>query len=159
VDNKANILLAVEGVLLGSLTYAVNEIFLTQSASTINTYGYIILGGAFILFTIIALLLIHAIRPAKYFFGLKVPFKKMKVDNYVMWYDKDFPSTADKYINIIKKLNVDSIKNNYYKQHFISLQLVRNKYTPYMWATLGMKLLVIWTFVGVLLLVVLKFHG
>lgn len=157
VDNKASILFAVVGVLLGSLTYAVKEIFLVDSIYQIKSYGYIVLGGAYLLFTIVALLLIQTIRPAKRFFSLKVLTQKMNVGNYVMWFDGEFPFTPENYLERIQQLDDEAIKKNYYKQHFVSLQLVRNKYIPYTWATIGMKLLIIWSFVGILLLATLKY--
>lgn len=159
VDNKANIMLAVEGVLLGSLTYVVNEFFLKGSSHSLAIWSCIVLVAAFVLFTATASLLLQAIRPARLFFGLKVPFTKMPLEKYVMWYSPEFPSTPEDYTKIIDSLDSTDIKKNYYKQHFISLQLVRYKYRAYALATSGLKALVVWIFVGIALLTLLKLKG
>lgn len=158
VDNKADILLAVQGVLIGSLTYAVNEIFITHQSSTINTVSYIFLAVSFFLFTVVALLLLQTIRPSRKFFGLNVPFTEMQINNYVMWPKHNFPSAPENYISTLEGFNDSSIRQNYFKLHFTTLQLVRNKYRPYRWATLAMKISVVWIFLGVIVLSLLKMN-
>ena len=88
--------------------------------------------------------------------GLGIPFKNMKVENYVMWFDDKFPTTPDNYSNKINTLDLSKIKGNYEKVHFITLQLIRNKYRVYRWAAIGMKLLVLWSAVGITVLAFLK---
>ncbi len=158
LDNKAGILLAVQGVLIGSVTYAINEIFVSETASSVNTISFIILAVSFALFSVIAVLLLQTIRPAKHYFGFSVGLKEMKIDNYVMWPNSDFPSTPEDYLKTIKALGKSDIGRNYYKLHFNTLQLVRKKYGPYRWATLGMKLLVGWQFIGIVILSVMKLN-
>ena len=157
IDNKASILIAAQGVFLALLTYLIKEVFLTTDHACINVASYIVLGGAFILFIATVLLLLQTIRPAKKIFELSIPFKKMEVENYIMWFDDDkFPTTSQDYRNKISTLDLSKIKGNYEKVHFITLQLVRNKYRFYKWAALGMKLLVLWSGIGITVLIFLK---
>ena len=160
VDNKASILIAVLGVFFALLTYIIKEIFLTTYQSNINVVGYIVLGGAFIIFILSVLLLLQTIRPSKMIFGLDIPIKKMKVENYIMWFYDDeydeFPTTSDNYRDKINALDLSKIKENYEKVHFITLQLVRNKYRFYRWAAVGMKLLVLWSAICIIVLAFLK---
>lgn len=156
VDNKASILIAAQGVFFGLLTYIVKEVFWTKNPSSINAVSYVVLGGAFVIFIVTVLLLLQTIRPTKKFFGLRVPFTRMEIENYVMWPDDEFPTTPEDYENKVNKLDSLKIKENYEKVHFITLQLVRNKYRVYGWAVVGIKLLVLWTAVGVTILTFLK---
>ena len=144
VDNKASILIAFQGVFFGLLVYTIKELFLTTYQSNINTASYAVLGGAFIIFILTVLLLLQTIRPTKMFLGLRVPFDSMKIEDSVMWFGDKFPTTSDNYDNKINTLNISKIKGNYKKTHFITLQLLRNKYMFYGWAVIGMKLLVLW---------------
>jgi len=157
IDNKASILIAVQGVFLGVLTYIIKEVFLTTYQSSINVVSYVVLGGAFVIFIVTVVLLLQTIRPSKMILGLNIPFKKMAVENYIMWFDGDkFPTNPDDYRNKINTLDLSKIRGNYEKVHFTTLQLVRNKYRFYRWAVVGMKLLVLWSAVGVAALVFLK---
>jgi hypothetical protein len=156
VDNKASILIAVQGVFFALLTYIIKEVFLTTYQSSINVVSYVVLGGAFVIFILTVLLLLQTIRPSKMIFGLSVPFEKMEVENYVMWFDDKFPTTPDNYSNKINTLDLSRIKENYEKVHFITLQLVRNKYGFYRWAAVGMKLLVLWSAIGITVIAFLK---
>ena len=156
VDNKASILIAVQGVFFALLTYIIKEVFLTTYQSSINVVSYVVLGGAFVIFILTVLLLLQTIRPSKMVFGLRVPFENMEVENYVMWFDDKFPTTPDNYSNKINTLDLSRIKENYEKVHFITLQLVRNKYGFYRWAAVGMKLLVLWSAIGITVIAFLK---
>jgi len=158
VDNKASILIAVQGIFFGLLTYIIKKVFLTTYQSCINIVSYVVLGGAFVIFIPTVSLLLQTIRPSKKFFGLKVPFKDRdkKEENYVMWPTKKFPTTLDNYINKIDTFDLLKIKENYEKGHFITLQLVRNKYKFYRWAVVGMKILVLWSAIGITVIAFLK---
>jgi hypothetical protein len=157
IDNRASILIAVQGIFFALLTYIIKEVFLTTYQSNIDVAIYVVLGGAFVIFILTVLLLLQTIRPSKMFVGLSASFNKMEVENYVMWFDDDkFPTTPDNYSNKINTLDLSKIKGNYEKAHFIALQLVRNKYRFYRWAVLGMKLLVLWSAIGITILAFLK---
>ena len=156
VDNKASILITFQGVFFGLLVYIIKDVFLTTHQSNINTTSYIVLGGAFVVFILTVLLLLQTIRPTKMIIGLHVPFVDMEIKDYVMWFGDDFPTTPDNYNNKIDTLNELKIKENYKKVHFITLQLVKNKYMFYGWAVRGMKLLVLWSAIGITILVLLK---
>ncbi len=157
VDNKASILIAVQGVFFALLTYIIKEVFLTMYQSNINVASYIVLGGAFVIFIMTVLLLLQTIRPSKWIVRLGIPFENMEVENYIMWFnDNKFPTTPGDYRNKISTLDLSKIKGNYERVHFITLQLVRNKYRFYRWAALGMKLLVLWSAIGITVLVFMK---
>jgi hypothetical protein len=156
VDNKASVLIAVQGVFFASLTYIIKEIFLTGSQSCVNVVSYVVLGGAFVIFVLTVLLLLQTIRPSRRFLGLCVPFANMEVENYVMWFDDEFPTDPGDYSNKISELDISKIRGNYEKVHFITLQLIRNKYGFYRWAAVGMKLLVLWGAIGIAVLAFLK---
>ena len=158
VDNKASILIAVQGIFFALLTYIIKEVFLTTYQSCINVVSYVVLGGAFVIFIPTVLLLLQTIRPSKKFFGLNVPVKDRdkKEENYVMWPSKKFPTTLDNYINKIDTFDPSKIKENYEIGHFITLQLVRNKYKFYRWAVVGMKILVLWSAIGITIIAFLK---
>ena len=153
VDNKASILIAFQGVFFGLLVYIIKDVFLTTHQSNINTTSYIVLGGAFVVFILTVLLLLETIRPTKMIIRLRVPFVDMEIKDYVMWFGDKFPTTPDNYNNKIDTLNILKIKENYKKVHFITLQLVKNKYMFYGWAVIGMKLLVLWSAIGITILV------
>ena len=154
LDNKASILIAVQGVFFAVLTYIIKGEFLT----TIIVGSYVVLGVAFIIFILTVLLLLKTIRPSKYWgFGLEIPFDKLEVENYIIWFDDNkFSTTLDNYHDKVSTLDLSKIQGNYEKVHFITLQLVRNKYRFYRWAALGMKLLVLWSVLGITGLVFLK---
>ena len=156
VDNKASILITFQGVFFGLLVYIIKDVFLTTHQSNINTASYIVLGGAFVVFILTVLLLLQTIRPTKMIIGLRVPFVDMEIKDYVMWFGDEFPTTPDNYNNKIDTLNELKIKENYKKVHFITLQLVKNKYMFYGWAVRGMKLLVLWSAIGITILALLK---
>lgn len=156
VDNKASILITFQGVFFGLLVYIIKDVFLTTHQSNINTASYIVLGGAFVVFILTVLLLLQTIRPTKMIIGLRVPFVDMEIKDYVMWFGDEFPTTPDNYNNKIDTLNELKIKENYKKVHFIILQLVKNKYMFYGWAVRGMKLLVLWSAIGITILALLK---
>ena len=156
VDNKASILITFQGVFFGLLVYIIKDVFLTTHQSNINTASYIVLGGAFVVFILTVLLLLETIRPTKMIIRLRVPFVDMEIKDYVMWFGDKFPTTPDNYNNKIDTLNILKIKENYKKVHFITLQLVKNKYMFYGWAVIGMKLLVLWSAIGITILALLK---
>jgi len=158
VDNKASILIGVQGLYFGVLTYIVSEFFLTTCQSSVRVASYVVLGIAFAVFVATMLLLLLTIRPARWILGPNVPFVRMEVKNYVIWFDNDFPTTPDSYSRRIDALDLLQIRRNYEKVHFISLQLVRNKYRFYRWAAVGMKLLVLCSAVGMVVLVALKWR-
>ena len=157
IDNKASILIAVQGVFFAVLTYIIKEVFLTTHQLNINVGSYVVLGGAFVIFILTVLLLLQTIRPSKMIVRLDIPFNKMEVENYIMWFDGNkFPATPDSYRSKISTLDLSKIKGNYEKVHFTTLQLLRNKYRFYRWAALGMKLLVLWSAIGITVLVFMK---
>lgn len=114
------------------------------------------LGGAFVVFILTVLLLLQTIRPTKMIIGLRIPFVDMEIKDFVMWFGDEFPTTPDNYNNKIDTLNILKIKENYKKVHFITLQFVKNKYMFYGWAVIGMKLLVLWSAIGITILAFLK---
>lgn len=159
LDTKADILIASVGVILAAFTYTIKEVFLTDTPSFINVWGHVFLGGVLVIFVVIAMFLIRTIRPGKGSWAGNIPLAKMKMDKYVMWYTKEFPASAEEYLALMKSLDAEDIKMNYYRQHFTSLQLVRNKYVLYTKATIWMRVLMLWSFIGLLVLAVLKVRG
>ena len=161
VDNKASILIAVQGIFFALLTYVIKEVFLTTYQSCINIFSYGVLGVSFVIFIATELLLLQTIRPSKKFFGLNVPVKDKdkieKEESHVLWPSKKFPTTLDNYINKIDTFDLSKIKKNYEIGHFITLQLVRNKYMFYRWAVVGMKILVLWSAIGITIIAFLTF--
>ena len=157
VDNKASVLIAVQGVFFALLTYIIKQVFLTTNQSSINEVSYAVFSGAFIIFIPTVVLLLQTIRPSKMIIGFGVPINKMELENYIMWFDGDkFPTTSDNYLKKINALDLTKIKENYENLHFITLQMVRRKYYFYRWAVVGMKLLVLWSALGIIVLAYFK---
>ena len=157
VDNKASVLIAVQGVFFALLAYTINEVFLTTYQSPIIEVSYAVFGGAFVIFIPTVLLLLQTIRPSKMIIGFEVPINKMALDNYIMWFDGDkFPTTSDNYLEKINAIDLSKIKENYENLHFITLQMVRRKYYFYRWAVVGMELLVLWSALGIVVLAYFK---
>jgi hypothetical protein len=153
VDNKASILIAVQGVFFAVFTYLIKELFLAMHQAIINLVSYVVLGGAFVIFILVVLALLQTIRPSRKIFGLGVPFDDMEIENYIMWFGDGFPTTSDNYSKGVGALALPSIRRNCEKVHFITLQLVRRKYKVCGWAAVGMKVLVSWCTVGIIVLV------
>lgn len=156
VDNKASILIAIQGGIFALITYVTKEFFWTATPSTINCVSYIILAIDFLIMILTILLLVQTIRPGKWFFGLEVPLDKMKIEGYVMWFDNGFPQTADDYERRIDSLDLKRILANYKKAHHTTLQLVKKKYGYYRWATFGMKVMIVYSAIGLGILAWLK---
>lgn len=156
-DNKASILIVVQGVILGAFTFAIKEILLNPAISSNKLPGYkelvyIVLGVAFFLSFVTISLLIQTIRPTKRYFGLNIPVNRLEKKHYVMWFHDEFPGTPEDYKKEIEALNESEIKQNYQATHFVYLQLVKRKTRPYKWAVLIMKLSMLWIGTGISIL-------
>jgi len=158
LDNKASIFIAIQTGLIAFFTYIIKEIFLIDNTSKLNLFSHIALGVALIIFSMIVLLLINVIRPKGFSFNLGYDFKKFEVDNYIFWFNKKFPNSPEAYKEMINTLDLSKIRENYEKAHFTDLELIRNKYVFYRMAVFGMKLLILWIFICLLILTVLKWN-
>lgn len=153
-DNKASILIVVQGVIFGAFTFAIKEILLNPAISSNKLPGYkelvyIVLGVAFFLSLVTIALLIQAIRPTNRYFGLNIPVNRLEKKHYVMWFHDKFPGTPEDYKKEIEALNESEIKQNYQATHFVHLQLVKRKTQSYKWAVLIMKLSILWIGTGI----------
>jgi len=152
VDNKASILIGVQGIFFAIFTYIINDVFMARN----QLCARIVLGGAFAIFIITIVLLLQTIRPSKNILGSGIDLNDMEVHDYILWFDDKFPKRAADYLQKTNTLDLSKIKKNYQKAHFIVLQLLRKKYKYYKWATVGMKLLVLWTAIGITILSILN---
>ena len=158
LDNKASIFIAIQTGLIAFFTYIIKEVFWIENHSEINLFSCIALGGALIIFSINFLLLINVIRPKGFSFGLGYDSKEFEVDNYIFWFNKEFPNTSEEYKEMINTLDLSKIRENYEKTHFTDLELLRNKYVFYRKAVSGMKLLILWIFICLIIFTFLKWN-
>ena len=129
---------------------------MTANQSCTSLVGYVFLGGAFVMFILVVLALLQTIRPSRKLFCLSIPLKNMEIQRYVMWYGDEFPTTSGNYSERVSTLDSESIRQNYENVHFVTLQLVKRKYEIYRWAAVGMKVLVSWCALGIIVLALLK---
>lgn len=144
VDNKASVLIAIQGGLFVLAAYLTKQVFQPNPSLISDFYRNILLFILFIGFLVTILtisLLIQTIRPSKYFFSLGIPLKKMKVQDYLLWPGKEFPWNPEKFKEKINSLDNSKIRANYERLYYITAQLVRKKYNCYKWAVLGLKMM------------------
>lgn len=158
IDNKANIFIAVLTILFAAISYSIDNYFFKE----INTHNfyyyftYIVLIVAFLIFIVVILLLMATIRPTKNIFSFRVPFKHMKVENYVMWFDDCFPCEPNEYNRRMD--NIDKYQEyNLRKTHYYALTLIKRKYKYYRYAIFLMKILVLLFFIGILMMPIWRF--
>ena len=156
VDNKASILIAIQGGLFALVAWVTKEVFWTKTPSIINCASYIFIAIDFIIMILTILLLVQTIRPGKWFFGLEVPIDKRQEKGYVMWFEDGFPRSMEDYRERIDSLDQGRIRANYEKAHYTTLQLVRRKYSCYRWAVVGMKVMIVFSMIGLGILTWLK---
>ena len=156
LDNKASIFIAIQGALFTMIAYIAKDIFLTELPSIINTVCYTFIVLEFLLVTVTILLLIQVVRPSK-IFGSRCSLKRIQMEAYVMWPLDGFPKSEANYREEVESLDQSKIKENYEDAHFNALQLIRRKYKYYRWAIISMKLMILFGFIGFVILGLLKF--
>lgn len=156
LDNKASILIAIQGGLGALITWVTKEVFWTDTLPMIKSVSYIILAVDFSIMFLTILLLTQVIRPSKKFFGLRVPLDKMKVEGYVMWPDDGFPKSEEDFRIKIASLDSSKIQENYNKANYTALQLVRLKYGYYRYAASCLKIMIALSALGLFILALLK---
>jgi hypothetical protein len=163
IDTKASLLIAIQGVFIGLLTFIFKQIFPKNYTSSFKTVGYLIVGVAlfFLVSAIISLLM--TIRPTRSLLSLRVKMlcdKKLR-RNHVMWpLEIDgFPKKESDYTKRIDTLDFEDIERNYKRTHFVLLQLIRMKYEYYRCSMLLMKISILWSAIGFGITVILKALG
>ena len=159
IDNKASLLIAIQGGFLGLLMVVFKQIFPKCHTSNIEPIGYMVVGGAFLIIVITIFTLVMTIRPTKCPFSLEIDLlPEGEVTNHVMWFnDKDgFPNSVEDYNKRIDSLKALDFLDNYKRTHFILLQLIRKKYRYYRWCILLIKIVVVWSAVGFAIIILLK---
>ena len=156
IDNKASILIAIQGGIFAIITYVIKEVFWTDTPSIFSSVGYASLILDSILAASAILLLVQTIRPSNDIFSLKGHLNQVKMEGYVMWPNDEFPQSAEDYRTKVALLDLSKIKANYENTHFIALQNVRRKLKYYRRAVFLMKLMILFSAIEIGILGLLK---
>ena len=112
VDNKASILIAIQGGLFALVAWVTGELFWTWTPSIINRASYIFIAVDFAVMILTILLLVQTIRPGKWLLGLEVPLDKRQEEGYVMWFEEGFPRSREDYKQRTDSLDPRRIRAN-----------------------------------------------
>jgi len=162
IDNKAGLLIAIQGGFFVLVMFGVKELFSKGNQLDIPLIGYIAMLIGFLSVVVTIILLIMTIKPTKCLFSLKVDVHKTGFKNYLMWPRDGFPESADAYrdrLEVIKSGGLLEVEKNYEEVHFITLQLIRHKYKYYDLAILFMKIAIIWNALVLVVAIFLKIIG
>lgn len=140
IDNKANILIAIQTGTFAALTWLIEKIFIQKTIYVDEAYLLITI-NAMLSATIICLLL-QAIRPSNFFFGLYTSENNDSFQQNFIWFGTKGSKNGDVEKNIKDKI-MDFEDNQFVEEYSHALRkvqlLARRKYSPYRIATTIIK--------------------
>ena len=153
VDNKSNILIAIQAGSFAAITWVIEKIFLANKIF-INE-SYILLAANALLSALTICLLLQTIRPSNFFVGI---FTKKSSSNIksIIWPNK-LQYNFSQFQNQISQINENDIISEYYLTLNAVQNLVFRKYKPYRFAVALMKVQVFLVFIAIIVLSLAKY--
>ncbi|MEW6601825.1 MAG: hypothetical protein AB1499_12710 [Nitrospirota bacterium] len=148
VDNKANILIAIEAGLFGISTFLMDKLFLSKDKYVCESILF--LSILFLLTTIIIGYLLQTLRPSTNYLSHRAGIIYYSEDDRLMWPTKR-SFDKERFKQMTENLNDKNIMDELNSSLFVAHQLVTKKYSAYRTAVLLTKYQLIITLIGLIL--------
>ena len=148
VDQKASIIIALQTLLVGLVTFVFKEYALSIISTVYRHYGFIFQATSIIVGLIPIMYCLQIIRPSDWPFGQ--PNTKEKHINILMWFSRDQYLSFEELLKILKKNHSATFLESLTKTQHMCLQLLNLKYRYYRLAvglTLSYVLFILGAFV------------
>ncbi len=128
IDNKANILIAVQTGTLTAVTWVIEKIFISN-----NLYvgeSHLAIGINAIISTLVVCILLQTVRPTNWFLGFRVKKKSNDFEQKLNWFNAETNKKASDFkkslSSFIENMNEESLTNEY-TNTLCKLQLLASK--------------------------------
>ena len=148
VDNKASCLIAIQGGFFALVIYGMGKMFPEGCGFWSRFLSDLNIAVGFGITALTTLLLLGTLRPTIWLLGFWVEPETLGVEHPFLWPTKTFPKSGKEYERAATELDLEKIEKNCRSRHYVCLQLLRRKYSYYRWAIMLIKILVLWSIVG-----------
>ncbi len=151
VDNKASCLIAIQGGFFALVTYGMGKILPEGSGCWLQFVSDLNIAVGFGIMALTTLLLVGTLRPTRWLLGFWVKPDELGIEQPFLWPSKEFPQSGKEYEEAASELDLEKIEKNCRNRQYVCLQLLRKKYRYYRWAIMLIKILVLWSVVGLVM--------